>query len=106
MIAKDAAHPGCMYRWMNWMLSPEANAIATIYFGEAPVSQKACDFADTLAGRCVQGALRPYHAADESYFEDVKFWSTPRADCNDTDDATTCKDVDALDRSVVDDQGA
>jgi hypothetical protein len=25
----------------------------------------------------------------------VHFWSTPREDCNDTDPATTCKDVQA-----------
>ena len=25
MIATRSAHPGCMYRWMDWMLSPSAN---------------------------------------------------------------------------------
>jgi putative spermidine/putrescine transport system substrate-binding protein len=95
MIAKNAAHPGCMYRWMNWMLSPEANAIATIYFGEAPVSKKACDFAETWQNGAYKGHCDTYHATDESYFSDVKFWSTPREDCNDADPATTCKDVDA-----------
>lgn len=95
MIAKNAAHPGCMYRWMNWMLSPEANAIATIYFGEAPVSQKACDFAETWQDGAYKGHCDTFHATDESYFADVKFWSTPREDCNDAEEATTCKDVDA-----------
>lgn len=95
MIAKNAKHPGCMYRWMDWMLSPQANAEATIYFGEAPVSQAACDFAETWQKGAYKGHCASYHATDEAYFSDVKFWSTPRADCNDTDDATTCKDVDA-----------
>ncbi len=89
MIATEAAHPGCMYRWMNWMLSPDANAQATVWFGEAPVTQAACDVAETLsANHCAD-----YHATDEAYFEDVWFWSTPRADCNDADDATTCKSI-------------
>jgi putative spermidine/putrescine transport system substrate-binding protein len=94
MIAKDAEHPGCMYRWMDWMLSPEANAQATIYFGEAPVSQKACDYAETWEDGAYKGHCDTFHATDETYFEDVKFWSTPRADCNDADDETSCKDVD------------
>ena len=95
MIAKNAAHPGCMYRWMDWMLSPEANAQATIYFGEAPVTQAACDFAETWENGAYVGHCDTFHATDEDYFSDVKFWSTPRADCYDTDEDTTCKDVDA-----------
>jgi len=89
MIASEAAHPGCMYRWMDWMLSPEANAQATVWFGEAPVTQAACDRAEEISpNHCAD-----YHATDEPYFEDVWFWSTPREDCNDTDDATTCKTI-------------
>jgi putative spermidine/putrescine transport system substrate-binding protein len=90
MIAKNAAHPGCMYRWMNWMLSPEANALATVWFGEAPVTQAACDKAEELEpGHCTT-----FHATDESYFSKVYFWSTPRDDCYDDDSATTCKNID------------
>jgi putative spermidine/putrescine transport system substrate-binding protein len=89
MIAKDAAHPGCMYRWMDWMLSPDTNAKATIYFGEAPVSPQACEAAEALS----PGHCDTYHATDEAYFSDVWFWSTPREDCNDDDSATTCKSV-------------
>ena len=42
MIASKAAHPNCMYLWMNYIISPEANAKATEYFGEAPVTKEAC----------------------------------------------------------------
>jgi putative spermidine/putrescine transport system substrate-binding protein len=87
MIATNAAHPGCMYRWMDWIISPEINAEATIWFGEAPVSQAACDAAEVQS----PGHCEAYHATDAAYWEDVWFWSTPREDCNDTDDATTCK---------------
>ena len=90
MIASNAAHPGCMYRWMNWMLDPHTSALATIWFGEAPTSAEACEEAEAIS----PGHCDTFHAEDEEYFERVHFWSTPRADCNDDDDSTNCKDVD------------
>ena len=42
MISSKAAHPNCMYKWMNYIISPKANADVTVYFGEAPVSEAAC----------------------------------------------------------------
>ncbi|HEX3219593.1 MAG TPA: extracellular solute-binding protein [Candidatus Limnocylindria bacterium] len=89
MISSTAKHPGCMYRWMNWMLDPHTNALATIWFGEAPVSQQACDEAEKIS----PGHCDSYHATDEDYFSKVHFWSTPRADCNDDKADTTCKDI-------------
>jgi putative spermidine/putrescine transport system substrate-binding protein len=90
MISSTAAHPGCMYRWMNWIISPEANAQATIYFGEAPVSPQACAYAETWQDGAYKGHCDRTHATDESYFADLWFWSTARKDCGDTDAATTC----------------
>src|SRR5439155_24822934 len=43
MISSHAAHPNCMYKWMNWIVSPKANAEVAEYFGEAPAQTKACD---------------------------------------------------------------
>jgi len=94
MISSTAANPGCMYRWMNWMLEPETSAMATIWFGEAPTSQAACDAAETILDGAYAGHCDTYHATDEDYFSDVWYWSTPREDCNDADDATTCKSID------------
>jgi putative spermidine/putrescine transport system substrate-binding protein len=91
MIYSHAAHPNCMYRWMNHMLSAQANAEATIWFGEAPVTQAACTFAETISpGHCAA-----QHASDEAYWQKIWYWTTPQADCADTDAATTCKDQDA-----------
>ena len=91
MIASDAAHPNCMYMWMDHMMSAEANGQATVYFGEAPTSQEACDYAETIApGHCEQT-----HATDEPYWEDVWYWSTAREDCADEDENTTCVGFDA-----------
>jgi len=91
MIYKNAAHPNCMYRWMNHILSPEANAQATVWFGEAAVTQKACDAAEAiLPGHCTA-----QHASDEAYWDKIWYWTTPRDDCADADEATSCKDQDA-----------
>ena len=91
MIYSKAAHPNCMYRWMNHMLSAQANAQATIWFGEAPVTQAACDAAEAISpGHCAA-----QHASDETYWQKIWYWTTPQADCADTDSATTCKDQDA-----------
>ena len=95
MIAKDAAHPNCMYMWMDHMMSAEANAQATIYFGEASTSQEACDYAETFEGGLYAGHCEQTHATDEAYWEDVWYWSTAREDCADEDSATTCVDYDA-----------
>ena len=90
MMATKAAHPNCMYLWMNHMMSAEADALATIWFGEAPTSQAACDYAEKVSpGHCAT-----FHATDEAYFKNVWYWETPREDCGDADAATTCKTQD------------
>jgi putative spermidine/putrescine transport system substrate-binding protein len=90
MIAKNAKNPNCMYLWMDHMASAEANGQATVWFGEAPTSQAACDYAETLS----PGHCELTHATDEAYYDKIWYWSTPQADCADTDSATTCKDQD------------
>jgi putative spermidine/putrescine transport system substrate-binding protein len=90
MIAANAKHPNCMYKWMDHMASAEANGQATVWFGEAPTSQAACDYAETIApGHCEQT-----HATDEAYYDKISYWSTPQASCADEDSATTCKTQD------------
>jgi putative spermidine/putrescine transport system substrate-binding protein len=86
MEYSQAKHPNCMLLWMDWMMSPMANALATIWFGEAPTSQAACDYAETISpGHCAT-----YHATDEAYFSKVHYWATPQQDCADSDPSTTC----------------
>jgi putative spermidine/putrescine transport system substrate-binding protein len=102
MVASKAKHPNCMYMWMDHMASPEANGQATVWFGEAPTSQAACDYAETLApGHCEQT-----HATDEAYYDKIWYWTTPQADCADTDGATTCKDQAAWVAAWTDLRGA
>jgi putative spermidine/putrescine transport system substrate-binding protein len=85
MISSKSSNPNCMYLWMDYIISPEANAKATEYFGEAPVSEEACSLtADP--NHC-----ETFHATDEDYFAKVYFWNTPVADCGD-DRGEVCKD--------------
>ena len=77
MVASKAAHPNCMYKWMDWITSPEINAQVAEYFGEAPAQAKACehtveyDFCDI------------YHATDADFATQIKYWTTPQKRCVD-----------------------
>jgi putative spermidine/putrescine transport system substrate-binding protein len=85
MISSKAKHPNCMYMWMNHIISAEANAAATEYFGEAPSSKEAC------ALTANKDHCTIFHADDEDYFKKVYYWKTPQADCGD-DRGQVCKD--------------
>jgi putative spermidine/putrescine transport system substrate-binding protein len=77
MVSAKAAHPNCMYKWMDWITSPEVNAQVAEYFGEAPAQTKACehttqkDFCDI------------YHATDEKFASELHYWTTPQKQCVD-----------------------
>ncbi|MDX6672050.1 MAG: putative spermidine/putrescine transport system substrate-binding protein [Solirubrobacteraceae bacterium] len=85
MISSKAKHPNCMYRWMNHITSPKANAAVAEYFGEAPANAKSC------ALTADKNHCNIYHAADEKFFDRVHYWTTPQKDCGDGRGAT-CKD--------------
>ena len=86
MIASEAEHPNCAYAWLDYIASPEANAQATAYFGEAPSNQAACEFRDDCEA---------YHAGDEEYAAQVWYWSTPIAECLDGRTDVECTDYSA-----------
>ncbi|PJK22476.1 spermidine/putrescine ABC transporter substrate-binding protein [Mycobacterium goodii] len=77
MLSSKAAHPNCMYKWMDWIVSPEVNAQVAEYFGEAPAQTKACehttekDFCDI------------YHATDAEFAAKIHYWTTPQTKCVD-----------------------
>jgi putative spermidine/putrescine transport system substrate-binding protein len=73
MMHAEAEHPNCMLMWMDHMMSAEANGQATVWFGEAPTSQAACDHAETLS----EGHCELTHATDEAYYDRIWYWSTP-----------------------------
>lgn len=86
MISSKAEHPNCAYAWLDYIASPEANAAATAYFGEAPSSQAACDFRDDC---------EIYHAGDAEYAEKIWYWTTPIEKCLDGRTDVKCVDYSA-----------
>jgi putative spermidine/putrescine transport system substrate-binding protein len=86
MISTKAQNPNCAYLFMNHIISPEANAKATEYFGEAPSNSKACALT-TNPDHC-----EIFHATDEEYFSKVYYWATPQAQCLDGRTDVVCKD--------------
>jgi putative spermidine/putrescine transport system substrate-binding protein len=85
MISSQAKHPNCMYRWMDHIISPKANAQVAEWFGEAPANEKSCALTDN------KDHCDIFHANDEAYFDRVAYWNTPTKDCGD-DRGDTCKD--------------
>jgi len=88
MISSKAKHPNCMYMWMDWIISPKANAQVAEWFGEAPSNEKSC------AETADKNHCDTFHATDEAYFDKVAYWTTPVADCGD-DRGEVCKDYSA-----------
>ena len=85
MVSSKAKNPNCAYMFLNHIISPEANAAATEYFGEAPSNAKACALT-TNKDHC-----KNFHAEDEKYFEQIWYWTTPTKACLDGRGAI-CKD--------------
>ncbi len=87
MLSAHAKDPNCAYKWVNWVSSPKVQAEQAISFGETPANTKACSFMETIK----KGSCSQYHAnAPSAYFESIKFWKTPVADCG--NGKTDCTD--------------
>ena len=86
MISSKAKSPNCAYAWLNYIDSPKANAAATEYFGEAPNSQEACEFASD------ESFCDTYKAGDEEFASQLWYWRTPVAKCLDGRTDVKCMD--------------
>ncbi len=89
MVATKSQHKTCAYKWMDHIISPKVNAQVAEWFGEAPANSKSCaettdkSFCDT------------FHAADETFFDQIWYWNTPITQCLDGRKNVTCKDYGA-----------
>ena len=86
MISSKAKSPNCAYAWLNYIDSPKANAAATEYFGEAPNSQEACEFASD------ESFCDTFKAGDEEFASQLWYWRTPVAKCLDGRTDVKCMD--------------
>jgi len=90
MLSAKAKHPNCAYKWMDWITTPVVQAQQAIFFGETPANTKACAEMDKID----KGSCAKYHGdADQAYFDSIKFWKTPLADCG--NGQNDCKDYTA-----------
>lgn len=88
MISSKSKNVNCAYKWLDYIDSPKANAAATEYFGEAPVTNEACQYAS--AGFC-----EAYHAGDADYASKIWYWNTPISTCLDGRTDVKCTDYSA-----------
>jgi putative spermidine/putrescine transport system substrate-binding protein len=78
MLSAHAKHPNCAYKWVNWVSNPKIQAEQAISYGETPANTKACTYMETIQ----KGSCSLYHAnAPSAYFNSIKFWKTPVAEC-------------------------
>ena len=88
MVSSTTKSPNCAYAWLNYIDSPEANAAATEYFGEAPATADACQFGS-------EGFCESYHAGDADYAAKIWYWTTPVEKCLDGRTDVKCTDYSA-----------
>ena len=86
MVQADSENSNCAYMWLDYIGSPEAQAAVAEYFGEAPANLKACDLTSDPK-HC-----DTYHAGDESYADNIWYWTTPIEDCIDGRTDVKCTD--------------
>lgn len=84
VVAADAEHPGCMYRWMAHALGPAVQAESAQFTGHAPANPGACRFTED------PDFCERLRATDEEFWAEVALRRTPVADCGD-DRGRACK---------------
>src|SRR6266702_2360543 len=79
MLAAKAPHMNCAYKWMQYISTPQVQALQAVTYGETPDNKLACPYMDKLqAGSCAE-----YHAnAPASYLDSISLWKTPLATCD------------------------
>ncbi len=75
MLAANAKHPNCAYRWMEWSLNPKVQGDVAAWFGSVPAVPAACQGNALLtdAGCAANGF---------NNFDKIHFWRTPEAACS------------------------
>ncbi len=74
MLAANAKHPNCAYKWMEWSLSPKVQGDVAAWFGSVPAVPAACTGNALLgeAGCATNGFDK---------FDKIHFWRTPESTC-------------------------
>ncbi|WP_370249754.1 ABC transporter substrate-binding protein [Nocardioides sp.] len=86
MVSSQAENVNCAYAWLNHIEDPKINAAATEYFGEAPNSAEACEYASS------PDFCATFKAGDEEFANKIWYWRTPIAECLDGRTDVECTD--------------
>lgn len=86
MVGAKSKAKTCAYKFIDHIVSPKANAAVAEYFGEAPANKKSC--AETTDPKHCD----TFHAEDEEYFSQVRYWNTPISACLDGRTDVKCTD--------------
>ena len=89
MMSKNAPHPNCMLKWMEYTLRPEVQAKVAEWYGAATSNGTACPELEKVVGDAVD-TLRYGHCGDTQFLASLYLWKTPQADCGNGE--TNCVD--------------
>ena len=81
MLATDAAHPNCAYKWLEHTLNSNLQSDVSVWFGSNPVVPAACT--DKSGLQTAEGCA----ANGMENFDKIHFWTTPTANCAQGDGA-------------------
>jgi putative spermidine/putrescine transport system substrate-binding protein len=75
MLSKNAKHPICAYKYMNYVTKPDVQAKVIDVTGYSPANLKTCE---------VIGAedCKNLHVRDTKFYDSIKYWQTPTAPTN------------------------
>lgn len=76
MMATNAPHPNCAYKWLEWSLNPKLQGDLASWFGSVPSVPAACKGNALLTDTgCATNGF--------DNFDKIAFWKTPTTDCGD-----------------------
>jgi putative spermidine/putrescine transport system substrate-binding protein len=84
MISKSTKSINCSYKWIDWMISPQTNALTAEWFGEAPANKEACGLTANKNHCAV------FNAQDDKFWSDINYWQYPQTKCLDGRTEITC----------------
>jgi putative spermidine/putrescine transport system substrate-binding protein len=75
MLATNAKHPNCAYKWMEWSLNAKVQGDVAAWFGSVPAVPAACKGNALLTDTgCATNGF--------DNFDKIHFWRTPEAACS------------------------
>jgi putative spermidine/putrescine transport system substrate-binding protein len=75
MLSKQAKHPICAYKYMNYISQPKVQSQVADVTGYSPPNLKTCEVVG--AQRC-----KDLHIRDTKYYDTIKYWETPTSPTN------------------------